>query len=490
MQFGIFFDLQLPRPWDDEDECQLFKEALEQVELADRLGLEFAWVMEHHFLEEYSHSSAPEAFLAACSQRTKNIRLGHGIVLMPPAYNHPARVAERIATLDLLSGGRVEWGIGTSGSRIEMEGFNINPDEKQEMLLEAVREATKMLCSNPYPGFKGRYFSMPPRNIVPKPLQKPHPPLWIACTDRNTIRRAAKCGMGALTFAFDLEEAHYLVEDYYSTFKQGCEPIGRTVNPNIAMITGIMCHADSEVAVARGLEGFQFFRHALSHYYVTGTHIPGAFNLWEDFKQNASRQGFSVKGIGNPEQVKANLEKFEEMGVDQMLFIHQAGKTRHEHICESLELFATHVLPAFQERHQIRERRKMGVLAPDIERAMNRIPPLPQLERVPPLDSYPVAIQKAGLGFRKFPNKIKMRDSLTVTTFSPTEMELRSSESEVILIRGNVVSELIPALIRELDGSQPSSEVISKLEHIASPEVIQACIERLFEQGVLVEVNC
>ena len=157
MQFGIFFDLQLPRPWDDEDECQLFKDALEQVELADRLGLEFAWVMEHHFLEEYSHSSAPEAFLAACSQRTKNIRLGHGIVLMPPAYNHPARVAERIATLDLLSGGRVEWGIGTSPSRIEMEGFNINPDEKQEMLLEAVREATKMLCSNPYPGFKGRY---------------------------------------------------------------------------------------------------------------------------------------------------------------------------------------------------------------------------------------------------------------------------------------------------------------------------------------------
>ena len=211
--------------------------------------------MEHHFLEEYSHSSAPEVFLAACSQRTENIRLGHAIVLMPPAYNHPARVAERIATLDLLSGGRVEWGIGTSGSRMEMEGFNINPEEKQEMLLEAVREATKMLCSNPYPGFKGRYFSMPPRNIIPKPLQKPHPPLWIACTDRNTIRRAAKFGMGALTCAFDLEETR-LVEDYYNTFKQECEPIGRIVNPNIAMITGMMCHADSEVAVARGLEAF------------------------------------------------------------------------------------------------------------------------------------------------------------------------------------------------------------------------------------------
>ena len=135
--------------------------------------------------------------------------------------------------------------------------------------------------------------SMPPRNIVPKPIQKPHPPLWIACKDPRTIRRAAKLGMGALTRAF--EDLERLVEDYYNTFKQECEPIGRIVNPNIAMITGMMCHADSEVAVARGLEGFQFFRYALSHYYATGTHIPGAFNLWEDFKRNASRQGFPVR---------------------------------------------------------------------------------------------------------------------------------------------------------------------------------------------------
>ena len=407
MQFGVFFDLQLPRPWDEGREARLFQEALEQAELADKLGLEFAWVMEHHFLEEYSHSSAPEVFLAACSQRTKNIRLGHGIVLMPPAYNHPARVAERIATLDLLSGGRVEWGVGASGSRIEMEGFNINPDEKQEMLVEAVCEAAKMLCSNPYPGFKGKYFSMPPRNIVPKPIQKPHPPLWIACTDPRTVRRAAKWGMGALTLAFDL--APQLVEEYYGTFKQGCEPIGRIVNPNIAMLTGIMCHADGEVAVARGLEGFQFFRHALSHYYASGTHIPGGFNLWEDFKQNGSRQGFSVAGIGNPEQVRANLEKFEIMGIDQVLFVHQAGNSRHEHICESLELFASQVLPAFQQRHMIRERRKMKALAPYIDRAINHIPPLLQLETAPPVNSYPLAIKRAGSGSKTFPDNIKMR---------------------------------------------------------------------------------
>ena len=114
MRFGIFYEHQLPRPWQRGDELRLFQEALDQVELADRLGIDYAWEVEHHFLEEYSHSSAPEVFLAACSQRTKNIRLGHGITLMAPNYNHPARVAERIATLDLVSRGRVEWGTGES----------------------------------------------------------------------------------------------------------------------------------------------------------------------------------------------------------------------------------------------------------------------------------------------------------------------------------------------------------------------------------------
>lgn len=125
MQFGIFYEHQIPRPWAEGEEHKLFKDALEQVEVADRVGIEYVWEVEHHFLEEYSHSSAPEVFLAACSQRSKNIRLGHGIVLMPPNYNHPARVAERIATLDLISDGRVDWGTGESASRTELEGFNI-----------------------------------------------------------------------------------------------------------------------------------------------------------------------------------------------------------------------------------------------------------------------------------------------------------------------------------------------------------------------------
>src|SRR5919197_6315403 len=138
MKFGIFYELQMPRPWEAGGELRLYQNALDQVELADRLGIGYAWEVEHHFLEEYSHSSAPEVFLAAASQRTQRIRLGHGIVLMPPSYNHPARVAERLATLDLVSNGRVDWGTGESASRAELEGFGIDPKERRAMWQEAL----------------------------------------------------------------------------------------------------------------------------------------------------------------------------------------------------------------------------------------------------------------------------------------------------------------------------------------------------------------
>jgi len=397
MQFGIFYEHQIPRPWNEGDEHRLFQEALDQVEIADRLGIEYAWEVEHHFLEEYSHSSAPEVFLAACSQRTKNIRLGHGIVQMPPSFNHPARVAERIATLDLVSNGRVEWGTGEASARQELGGFRIDYMEKREMWMEATRECAKMMCMNPYPGYEGKYFSMPHRSIVPKPLQKPHPPLWVACSNRDTIRLAARLGIGALTFAFiDPSEAKYWVEEYYNIFKTECEPIGRTVNPNVAMVTGFMCHENSQVAVERGLEGFHFFGYALAHYYITGTHVPGQTDIWKEFQEKGPSIGGPTGGIGNPDEVRTNLEKFEEMGVDQVIFIQQAGRNRHEHIVESLDLLADRVLPDFKKRHEQRQQRKMDELGPYIEKAMARMPPLTPMSPVPEVESYPVLMQKLG----------------------------------------------------------------------------------------------
>src|SRR5205809_6749696 len=139
MKFGLFYEHQLPQPWGEDGELRLYHQALDQIELADRLGIDYVWEVEHHFLEEYSHSSAPEVFLAACSQRTKRIRLGHGITLMPPNYNHPARVAERVATLDLVSNGPAEWGTGHSSAPLASEGYNVGFDavEKRLMCTEA-----------------------------------------------------------------------------------------------------------------------------------------------------------------------------------------------------------------------------------------------------------------------------------------------------------------------------------------------------------------
>ena len=408
MKFGIFYEHQLPRPWNDGDEHRLFKEALDQVELADRLGIDYAWEVEHHFLEEYSHSSAPEVFLAACSQRTKTIRLGHGIVLMPPGYNAPARVAERISTLDIVSDGRVEWGTGESSSRIELEGFGVDYMQKREAWEEAVRETARMMTMNPYPGFEGKYFSMPCRNVVPKPVQKPHPPIWVACSNRDTIKLAARLGIGALTFAFiDPADAKFWVDEYYETFKNECNPIGRAVNPNIAMVTGFMCHENAETAAAQGLDGFKFFSYALAHFYITGTHVPGRSNVWEQFQQAPSFPTMPA-GIGTPDQIRKNLETFEEVGVDQIVFIQQGGRNRHADICSSLELFSGRVMPGFKERHDARMRRKAEELAPYIAQAEARIPPLEAMPQVEPVESYPVLMQRLGVDITQLPNRRNM----------------------------------------------------------------------------------
>jgi alkanesulfonate monooxygenase SsuD/methylene tetrahydromethanopterin reductase-like flavin-dependent oxidoreductase (luciferase family) len=400
MKFGVFYEHQLPRPWEAESELQLFQEALDQVELADRLGIDSAWEVEHHFLEEYSHSSAPEVFLAACSQRTKRIRLGHGIVLMPPGYNHPARVAERIATLDLVSRGRVDWGTGESASRAELEGFGVNPDERRAMWRETVEQTANMLAMDPYPGFAGKYFSMPVRNLVPKPVQKPHPPLWVACSNRNTIHLAAQLGIGALTFAFiDPAEAGQWVQDYYETFKRECVPIGHAVNPNVAMVTGFSCHADALEARRRGTDGFRFFQFALGHHYVFGRHRPGRTNIWN--KYVAVRDALGTDGlgggagcIGTPAQLRETLTTFQAAGVDQTIFIQQGGRNRHEHICESLELFADAVMPGFHDGEDERQRRKMESLAPFIEAAFARKERLRALgdDEIPEYPAYGLSI--------------------------------------------------------------------------------------------------
>jgi len=321
MKFGLFYEHQLPQPWGEDSELRLYQQALDQIELADRLGIDYIWEVEHHFLEEYSHSSAPEVFLAACSQRTQRIRLGHGITLMPPNYNHPARVAERVATLDLVSNGRVEWGTGESATAVEMGGFGVDPDDKRAMWEEATREAANMLAMRPYPGFQGRWFDMPCRNLVPKAVQRPHPPMWVACSRRETIHLAARNGLGALTFSFlDPDQAAKWVEEYYDIIKsEECVPIGHRVNPNIAIVTGMSCHQEEAEAIRRGLDGFRFFGYSLGYYALFGEHRPGRADLWERFLQvkdqlpdNAGRGGIGTPDFKEREAVR-DTEKRREL---------------------------------------------------------------------------------------------------------------------------------------------------------------------------------
>ena len=255
------------------------------------------------------------------------------------------------------------------------------------MWAEAVEQTANMMAMSPYPGFKGRFFSMPVRNVVPKPLQKPHPPIWVACSRRETIHAAARAGIGALTFAFvDPAEAGKWAREYYEIIKSDqCVPIGHTVNANVAMVTGFSCHEDREEARRRGAEGFQFFGYSLGHYYVYGHHQPGVTDVWQRFEAAKDKlppvgQG---SGIGTPAELTAHLRAYQDAGVDQVVFIQQGGRNRHEHICEALELFAAKVMPTLKADQAARDARKQAELAPFIEAALKRkkrvapVPPVP-----------------------------------------------------------------------------------------------------------------
>jgi len=369
MKFGIFYEHQLPRPWTDDAEHQLMKNSLAECELADKLGYDYAWEVEHHFLEEYSHSSAPEVFLAAASQRTERIRLAHGIIQL--TTNHPARVAERVSTLDLVSDGRVELGIGEGSTPTELHPFDRQFRNKRDVWEDAVRALIPMF-TEPVVEYHGKYFDFPPRNVLPKPLQKPHPPLWVACSQLETIQMAGMRGMGALGFQFaSADTAATWVHAYYDSYLNHLDKLADyQTNPNIAVVSGFMC-AETDEEALRKAAGWTFFQFALRYYGSKGVLPPGEVSLWEEYEkwratpegQKQSRTGL----IGSPETLRRRLRKFEQSNVDQVILLNQAGKNTHEDICSSLELFAREVMPEFHARDQEHQKWKNAVLNSEIE---------------------------------------------------------------------------------------------------------------------------
>jgi alkanesulfonate monooxygenase SsuD/methylene tetrahydromethanopterin reductase-like flavin-dependent oxidoreductase (luciferase family) len=412
MRVSLFVEHPVPRPWSATSEQRVFSESLEQLALADQAGFHGVWVTEHHFQEEYSHSSAPEMFLAALSQRTTNLRLGHGIVHMPPAINHPARVAERIAALDLLSNGRVEFGTGEASSMAELGGFNFDPGLKRPMWREGLEVALRCLSEEPFTGYSGQFVTMPPRNVVPKPLQKPHPPVWVACTRPATTELAARMGIGALTFSYvGAEACRPLIDNYYAILENEGAPLTPAVNPNVLITAGdLMVGRTHDEAVDRIGLGIGFHGYGIRHYYVSGRHHPGRTSVWAEYErslageetgdaalaeqsaqsanradwaalamQNARKTADAHAGVGSVDEVRGNLEAYEAAGTDELMLL--LPPARHEFLMESLTLLGQQVLPAFRERDEKARQRKAARLEPVIEKVLAR-----QERRSPELD--------------------------------------------------------------------------------------------------------
>ncbi len=222
----------------------------------------------------------------------------------------------------------------------------------------------------------------------PKPVQQPHPPLWVACSRRDTILLAAEKGIGALSFAFvEPEDAKQWVEDYEAVLRERCVPVGLAVNPQVACVTPMMCARSEDDALARGLEGANFFGYSLAHFYVFGDHVPATTDVWQEFLERRGKMGYSPEAalavkqetlgakaaagdhtglrgaIGTPDQLREFLRRYEEAGVDQLIFVMQAGHNRHEDIMESIELFGNEVLPEFAERDEESSRGAGGQVA-------------------------------------------------------------------------------------------------------------------------------
>lgn len=363
MKFGIFYEHSVLKPWDDLSEHRVYRQAVEQVVVADEVGFDQVWEVEHHFLEEYSHSSAPEVFLSYCAAKTKRIRFGHGIALMLPPVNHPARVAERAATLDLVSDGRLEFGTGRSATWTELGGFRCEPDETKEMWDECTRAVVKMWTQDNF-AWEGKHFSMPPRNVIPKPLQKPHPPLWVAVQSPETAVQAGERGMGMLGVTLGAPlDYQQMVKDYRRAIRT-CEPVGEFVNEQVNGVAFLYCgENDEEAKSLGGMAALQFGVRAAHLVGVGGIYPSPAYHAHASAAPLRNRPGDVVgpvrdgTPIGDPEHCIKQLKWWEEVGVDRMVFLINTGETiPQEKVLESLRLFAREVMPAMTVRERAEQK--------------------------------------------------------------------------------------------------------------------------------------
>jgi alkanesulfonate monooxygenase SsuD/methylene tetrahydromethanopterin reductase-like flavin-dependent oxidoreductase (luciferase family) len=374
MKFDLLYELQTPKPHDDRSEYRITHEALEQTELADRLGYDTVWAVEHHFLTEFAHSSAPEVFLSAAAARTKRIRIGHGVVLLPHKFNHPIRVAERVAALDILSGGRVEFGTGRS-SQYEQAGFEVDTDLSREMWQESLEIIPRMWTEDPFE-YRGRFVSIPSRSIVPKPLQKPHPPIWMAATSPQSWEIAGRNGTGVLglTIFVSVPQLEERVRAYRAALRQA-KPVGKFVHDRVGAFTIVHVAETKEQAIRNGgpdaalnylLYAFRVlgggadpqggmqrervaeeiastpYRDLLAKEYPLIVKMQKGECTFDDLDQE------DMVIVGDVDHVVRKVERYRKAGLDHFIALMQADRIPHEQVLRSIELFATEVMPRFR----------------------------------------------------------------------------------------------------------------------------------------------
>ena len=355
MKFSIFYEMQISDPT-RATEQKLFHDCLAQAVLADELGYHCVWEVEHHGLFEYSHSSAPEIFLSFVAAKTKRIRVGHGVTLLPGRYNHPIRIAERIATLDILSEGRVNWGTGKSSSLVEQKAFECDIPRLHDQWVEAVEMIPRMWTSDVFT-HKGRFFDIPPTQIVPKPVQAPHPPIFAACSKPESAAEVGRMGIGALNFAFGNDD--YLAKncsDYRAAVAKA-NPVGRQKNDWFACTPATLILEDDRKACQYGIRGARFFIESLGRYYLAGARPVGRLDVPRDFLPDADLdEAMALRGTdgsqlttmtGDPAAAREYVQRFKDVGVDEIIMVMQMGTVPHELVMESIRTFGEKVMPHF-----------------------------------------------------------------------------------------------------------------------------------------------
>jgi alkanesulfonate monooxygenase SsuD/methylene tetrahydromethanopterin reductase-like flavin-dependent oxidoreductase (luciferase family) len=363
MEFGIFNAACLLPKYrarhGDAAEHDRIMDEVAFIVAADKAGFKYTWASEHHFLTDYSHLSASESFLAFVAAKTSNIHIGSGIFNITPPVNHPARIAERVAMLDHLSEGRFEFGVGRGSSTTEQRGFGIDdPDLTREMVAEVLPQIVRMWKEEEY-SYDGKFFSMPTRNVLPKPYSSPHPPIWMAAGSPSTFDLAAELGVGVLCFGFSTpDQLTPLVARYKEKIDDCTTPVGGFVNNNVMITTQMICMEDGAKARAAFMDSETNYHLSLVFRYLDTFPKPPGLPEWPEIipAMDADMLDAVIASgsiaVGTPDEVSKAIENYAMTGADQLSFGMLSTSMSRETCEEAVETFGTHVLKNFDKDPQ------------------------------------------------------------------------------------------------------------------------------------------